>query len=358
MTTIDDPIDLPITPPLDGLRFRHLRMPGDFVGMAAANQANRDRCGIEEVTSAEGMARDYAHFVNWDPRDDTVIAEVHGDIVGYVRTEWRDRENGSRAFTTIVVVRPDLETSGVYAALLDWAESRLAGLAASIPRDRARPGVMVTFSWSGEAALTALLERRGWMREGQGHEMVRPTLDDIPDLPLPDGLEIRALAGDDRAGRRAVWDAATEAFADERDELEPTEEDWQNALADPNEDPTLWIVAYDGTEVAGAVQGKIDPAENAHHGRERGYVDAVFTRRRWRRRGLARALLARALVLLRERDMASAYLGVDGLNPNQAMDLYTGLGFEVASTSYDWSKPLPGSIATRQNDGHDGRPRP
>ena len=41
--------------------------------------------------------------------------------------------------------------------------------------------------------------------------------------------------------------------------------------------------------------------------------------------------------------MTSAYLGVDGLNPNQAMDLYTGLDFAVASTSYDWTKPLPAS---------------
>ena len=43
--------------------------------------------------------------------------------------------------------------------------------------------------------------------------------------------------------------------------------------------------------------------------------------------------------------MTSAYLGVDGLNPNQAMTLYTSLGFEIASTSYDWTKPLPADAA-------------
>ena len=52
----------------------------------------------------------------------------------------------------------------------------------------------------------------------------------------------------------------------------------------------------------------------------RGYIAGVWTRRPYRRRGLARALLARVLVLLRERGMTSAYLGVDGLNPNQAVD--------------------------------------
>jgi ribosomal protein S18 acetylase RimI-like enzyme len=174
--------------------------------------------------------------------------------------------------------------------------------------------------------------------------MVRPTLDDLPDVPMPDGLVVRPV-GVDEAARRRVWTAMAEAFADERDEAEPTDEDLQAWLTDPNEDPSLWVVAFDGDEIAGGVNGKIDPAENAHHGRERGSVDAVWTRRPWRRRGLARALIARCLVRLRDHGMTSAYLGVDGLNPNQAMTLYTSLGFEIASTAYDWKKALPPDAA-------------
>ena len=147
--------------------------------------------------------------------------------------------------------------------------------------------------------------------------------------------------GTDEASRRRVWDAAADAFRDHRSEAEWTEEDWGHFLGDQARDPSLWVVAFDGDEIAGAVLGKIDPAENAHHGRERGIADEVFTRRAWRRRGLARALLARALVRLRDHGMTSAYLGVDGLNPNQAMTLYSSLGFEVSSMSIDFSKPLP-----------------
>jgi mycothiol synthase len=170
--------------------------------------------------------------------------------------------------------------------------------------------------------------------------MVRPTLDDLPDVPVPEGLEVRPV-GTDPVSLRAVWDAATEAFADERDEATPTDEDWAAFLEDPNQDPGLWAVAWDGDEIAGGVQGLIDPAENAHHGRERGVVDAVWTRRPWRRRGLARALIADVLRRLRERGMTSAYLGVDGLNPNDAGTLYRSLGFAPVSTSHDWRKPLP-----------------
>lgn len=338
MTTTSIGPTVPVPAPIAGVRFRHFRGAEDYPGMAAANQAARDAAGIEEVVTAEGMARDYAHLVNCDPATDILVAELPDRLAGYARVEWRDLENGSRSFTAIVMLEPAAAAVGAYGPMLAWAEARLTAMSASIVAEP-RPGLMRTYTFGAEAALASVLEDRGWTRTGQGHEMVRPTLDDIPEIPMPDGLEVRPI-GSDRALRRAVWDAGSEAFADERDEAVPTEEDWEAELADPRQDPSLWAVAFDGDEVAGAVLGLIDPDENAHHGRERGLLAAVFTRRAWRRRGLARALIARCLVLLRDRGMTSAYLGVDGLNPNQAMDLYTSLGFEIASTSHDWTKPI------------------
>ena len=155
---------------------------------------------------------------------------------------------------------------------------------------------------------------------------------------MPDGFEVRAVAADDR---RRVWDAAVDAFRDHRGEEEADEEDWAEVAADPHQDPTLWAIAFDGDDVASGVQGRIDPEENAHHGTLQGYIDAVWTRPPYRRRGLARALLARVLVQLRERGMTSAFLGVDGSNPNQAMSLYESLGFEIRTSETDWTKPVP-----------------
>jgi GNAT superfamily N-acetyltransferase len=335
-----DEVTVPGRPDIDGLTFRHIRLPADFTGMAAANQATRDRAGIEEIASPEVMARDYATFPHWDPDADTVIAERDGRIVGYARTDWRDLTDGTRAFQTIVCVEPAQERTGIVEAMLSWAEARLAAIARSIPATDVRPGTMRQYVFGTDAELAKLLQAHGWIRSGRNHEMTRPTLDDVPDVPLPSGLVVRPIAAD-RAARRALWDAASEAFADERGEAEPSEADWEAFDADPLEDPSLWIVAFEGDEIAGGVLGKIDPAENEHHGRERGIVAAVFTRRPWRRRGLARALIARSLVRLRDHGMTSAYLGVDGLNPNQAMHLYEDLGFEIANTTYDWIRPLP-----------------
>lgn len=339
-----DEILLPGTPAVPGLRFRHFHGPDDFAGMAAANQASRDAAGQEQVITAESMAHDYAHFINWDPAADTLIAEREGRIVGYARTQWRDQTDGKRAFTTIVIVEPAHQGTGMAEAMLGWAEARLVAIARALPPARRRPGTLQTFTLGNETEIAGALQSRGWTRTGQGHEMVRPTLDDVPDRPMPAGLVVRPV-GLDEASRRRVWEAGMEAFADERDETEATEGEWRAFLTDPRQDPALWIIAFDGDEIAGGVQGKIDPAENAHHGNERGLLDGVFTRRPWRRRGLARALIVRALVRLRDHGMTSAYLGVDGLNPNQAMDLYGSLGFQIVSTTYDWAKPLPADLA-------------
>jgi mycothiol synthase len=337
-----DEVEIPQRPAVPGLRFRRFRGAADFAGMTAANQAHRDAAGLEEAITAEGMANHYAHLTNSDLDRDVLIVERDGATIGYARVEWRDRIDGSRAFVSICALRPSERRQGIGRAMLGWCEARLAAKAIALPDRAAVPGTMQAFAYGNDAGAVALLERTGWARTGHGYEMVRLTMDDIPDVPMPGGLVVRPI-GIDAPSRRAVWDAGVEAFRDHRAEQEATEEDWLQFLGDPHHDPSLWLVAFDGDEIAGAVLGKIDPAENAHHGRERGIADEVFTRRAWRRRGLARALLARALVRLRDHGMTSAYLGVDGLNPNQAMTLYSSLGFETSSMSIDWTKPLPAS---------------
>ena len=348
-TILADEVDVPGRPDVPGLRFRHFRQPDDFAGMAAANQRSRDASGIEEIATADGMARNYATFVNWDPYDDTVIIERDGAIVGYGRVDWRDLADGGRTFMTIVVVEPAHWGLGITTAVVAWAERRLVAKATAIPPSERRASAMRTFSFAAETDLVEGLTTRGWTRTGQGHEMVRPTLDDIPVVAMPDGLEVRSIGADAAAWRR-VWDASAEAFSDERGEAVTTEADWESWRDDPLEDPSLWVIAFDGEEIAGGVDGRIDPEENAHHGRERGVIAGVWVRRPWRRRGLARALIAQALVGLRERGMTSAYLGVDGLNPNQAMTLYESLGFEIVSTTYDWTKPLPPELGGRATE--------
>jgi ribosomal protein S18 acetylase RimI-like enzyme len=75
-------------------------------------------------------------------------------------------------------------------------------------------------------------------------------------------------------------------------------------------------------------------------GVKRAWLDSVFTRRAWRRRGLARALMVRSFHLLRDRGMEVAALGVDAENPTGALGLYESLGFSVTERMTAWRRRL------------------
>ena len=164
-------------------------------------------------------------------------------------------------------------------------------------------------------------------------------LDGIVAPPMPEGVETRRVTRDQY---RVTWDAMAEAFRDHWGEAEWVEEDWERWLADPdNEDPRFWRVGWEGDQVAGVIVTTVPLEENERYGRARVYVASVSVRRPWRRRGLARSLLASSLVAAREAGYTSASLDVDTNSPTGATDLYRSLGFEPEKTFIAWRKPLP-----------------
>lgn len=173
--------------------------------------------------------------------------------------------------------------------------------------------------------------------------MVRPTLDELPEVPLPPGFELRAATPELFP---AIWRANREAFRDHWGGSDESEAAMHRFLDGPDTDPSLWLIAWEGDEIAGGVNNSIHPEENDALGIGRGWLDSVFTRRDWRRRGLARALIARSLVLLRDRGMTSAALGVDADNPSGALGLYEEAGFEIDDRFTAWRKPMQGEPST------------
>jgi ribosomal protein S18 acetylase RimI-like enzyme len=169
--------------------------------------------------------------------------------------------------------------------------------------------------------------------------MVRPNLDPQPDAPMPAGLEIREVQPEHL---RAIFDAADEAFRDEWGYRPATEADWELFLTDPlNADRALWRIAWDGDQVAGQVRSFINAEENERFGQKRGWVENIGVRRPWRKRGLARALIASSIDALRERGMTEGALGVDTENQSGALRLYESVGFRPVSHSTVYRKAIP-----------------
>ena len=152
---------------------RPFRSPeSDYAGMAAANQRTRDAAGMNEVVTAESLARDYAYLVNSDLDHDLLVAERDGSIVGYCRVEWRDLENGSRTFAAIALLDPTASDPAIYRPMLEWAETRLADKARAIPVDSRRPSTMRVYTLGTETAphgrprVDRLGAHRPWLRDG------------------------------------------------------------------------------------------------------------------------------------------------------------------------------------------------
>ena len=320
-----------------GLLLRPVRWPEEAQLIVDIDNASRLAGGSLFVLNVELIRASYDHLANSDLAADLRLAEADGLPVGYVRVRWRDENRGDRVHSAVLFVTPEAP-AGSFAALLDWILARHLEIASTQgPVDRARTARIATLAEPPGAG--AALAARGFVPVRYSFEMLRPSLDDIPDCALPAGLEVRPA---DQSHVRRIWEAEVEAFAGHwgAGADDGSEERWREFLTDPLQDLALWQVAWDGIEIAGMVRPFINADENARFGVRRGWCENISTRAPWRGRGVASALISRALRALRDRGMTQAALGVDAQNETGALRLYQRMGFREAARETEWRRPL------------------
>jgi ribosomal protein S18 acetylase RimI-like enzyme len=319
---------------LAGLRLRPYAGEADLAEIMRIENLEAEADTIPERRNLEDLVAEYGHPSEaFDPARDVTLAEVDGRVVAVGSRETIDTTDGFREHRVHGAVDPAWRRRGIGRAMLLENERRQRDVAAA--EHGASRRLFGSWTAATQAGNNALLASAGYEPARWFFDMVRRNLDDVADVPMPGGLEVRPITPE---LARAVWAADIEAFADHWGGFDHSEEHLQRWLASPHTDLSMWVVAFDGEEIAGGVLNTIDAAENAALGQQRGWLSSVFTRRPWRRRGLATALIARSLVLHRERGMDQAALGVDGDNPSGAFGLYEGLGFEVAERFTAWRK--------------------
>lgn len=324
--------DLPAVP---GLRFRGFQGETDYPHIVAIINGSRDADQSDWLATVEEMRINYTHLTNCDPATDFIFAEVAGEAVGYGRCWWQNMVDGSISYYFFAHLLPHWRETGIRLALVRHLKQRLQQIAADHPVERERR--FVNWASQHETHWTNLLLAEGHKIVRYGFDMVRSTLDDIPECPVPDGIEIRRGK---LAEWRQIWEAAREAFRDHWGMSEWSEENFASESKYPTFNPDLWQIAWAGDEVAGGVLNFIDQKENEAFERLRGYTETIFVRRPWRGQGVAKALIARSFQVLKEAGMAEAALGVDGENPTGALHLYRKMGFVEVKRGITFHKPL------------------
>jgi len=325
---------MPQLPNVPGAAFRPFRGASDYPHFARIITASARGEGSDRVETVERTASGYDHLDRCDPARDLVVAEVGGEPVGYARVWWDQEPDGPRIYRMVCFLDPAFGGRGIGTAFIEWNDTRLREIAAE---HDAREMLLEAWANDRNAAATALIRKAGFEPITYAAEMVRPSVEDLPEHPLPDGVEIRPVREEEI---RAIWEADVEAFRDHWGYVEPTETSYERFRAFPYHDPTLWKIAWDDEGVAGQVKSFIDTAQNEEHGLRRGWTEAISTSRRWRRRGLAKALIVESIRELAARGMTDVALGVHTENPNGAFALYAGLGYEVVGTWTTYRKPL------------------
>ncbi len=327
--------------PMAGLTFRPWRGADDVLVMARVANDSNDADGVDERTSAEELLNFFSHGDDhFDPGADLMVGELDGELIAYGWVSWADTTDGLREYRLGGYVHPAWRKRGVGGRLLRWQEERARAIAARHGVDR--PRVMGTWSPESRVAKRHLMEGAGYRPVRWFYEMLRTDLHAVEVSSLPDGLEVRPV-GVDRASLRALFDSDAEAFQDHWGGWPATDASFEEWLSDPKFDPSIFVVAWEGDQIAGAVINTISEHENAAFNRHRGWLDSVFVRRPWRRRGLAQALVTRSLVALRERGVTEAMLGVDSENPTGALGVYERAGFVVAHRGIAYRKPMEGT---------------
>jgi mycothiol synthase len=187
-----------------------------------------------------------------------------------------------------------------------------------------------------DSAARRLLESLGYGSVRVFREM-RVELEAPPPAPeWPDGL--RVLPFEPERDALEFHAAHQQAFADHWDYTPRDFESWSKAHIESERfDPTLWGVIRAGDEIAA---GTICTG----HTYGGGFVQALFTRRPWRRQGVGAALLRDCFARFWERGEHSVGLGVDAASDTGAFRLYEGAGMAPALGWVTYEKEFGGLV--------------
>jgi mycothiol synthase len=311
------------------LTVRHYE-PDDYPAMADLANLYNQALGSDHPITAEQLAT-YFSAPDFDRINDSFLIELDGKIVGVTDLELSAEVERGWADG---VVHPDYWHQGIGTRLIHLTEARALARAAA----EFAPGQALTIQRStsdNNQGAIHLFEAQGYQQVRTFYEMEIVLDQPVEAPPLPNSLILRPFDLSEHA--QAVYEAHQESFADHWGFKQSTYEEWAHYLLNSPEDFLLWLIAWDGDEVAGIC---INRAQG-----QTGFVRNLGVLRNWRKQGLGSALLKQSFALFQTHGYTQAQLGVDAASPTHAGALYERAGMQVKSRSLTYRKALRGTLS-------------
>jgi mycothiol synthase len=248
-----------------------------------------------------------------------LLASEDGRLIGYAHLDVTDEVAGSSAE---LAVHPDVRRQGVGRALV------------SALLDLTPDGRLRLWAHGEHPAAGALASSMGFTRSRVLWQMRRSLSDPLPEVRLPEGIEIRTF--DVGADEQRWTEINNRAFADHPDQgrwgveevLLRERENWF--------DPKGFFLAFRGDRLVGFHWTKVHGAHGHDHP-PIGEVYVVGVDPSEQGRGLGPALTLLGLHHLQDQGLDSVLLYVDEANTN-AIRVYERLGFSRYATDVCWSR--------------------
>lgn len=229
-----------------------------------------------------------------------------------------------------IYVHPEFKGQGIETALLGALENcvRVQHVPQAAPEQRIF--IRVALDHKDETGKSILVQ--AGYAPVRYHWRMGIDLESAPHVPvLPEGLEFRPFDKDKHA--TAIWRARNEAYLGNWGSRQFSFEEFSYfTFKNPEYDPSLWMVIWDGDEVAGFSINQ--------HRMGIGWIHILAVRPAWRAKKLGLALLHRSFGEFYQRGTKSIGLGVDAENAIGATKLYQKVGMTTISEFVTLEKEL------------------
>jgi mycothiol synthase len=256
-------------------------------------------------------------------------------MVGYGTLELRSGADPVHEMRQDGAVHPEYRERGLGGQLLDWLE--MAAVPLHEERFPGRPLSLSGACMSDNAEAVALFAAHGYRPARWFHAMVRDLSSALPEVHEPAGVEIVGFTPERSHDALVV---RNEAFHDHWGSTEITIEHWDYFMAQGAFRPAFSFLAYTDGEPVGVILSHEYESYAEATGIRDLFIALIGTRSTARNRGIASALLVRALTEARAAGFTTASLEVDADSLTGALRLYERAGFTVEHTSITQTKPL------------------